>query len=140
VALGPADTATRFRLKEIAAKVGGETAGTFAGADALLFAVPLDILDASGNWRFAAGKLELSNGSFHLQDRTKPARFAPLIARDATLSLADNRITAAAMLREPKSDRAVVRANIAHDRTAAPATPISTFPASRSTTSFSPIR
>ena len=115
VALGPADRATRFRLKEIGARIGGETAGTFAGADALLFAVPLDILDASGTWRFAGGRLELSNGTFRLQDRARPARFAPLIARDATLALADNKIAAAALLREPKSDRGVVQANIEHD-------------------------
>jgi hypothetical protein len=36
-----------------------------------------------------------------------------MVARDATLTLHDNRIDAEAVLREPKSDRSVTRAVIA---------------------------
>ena len=115
VSLGPIDSAAQFRLSEVDARIASDIGGTFSGTEALLAAVPLDLLDASGAWRFAEGKLAITGGSFHLVDRQKPGRFEPLVARDATLSLADNRISAAAMLREPKSDREVVRADIVHD-------------------------
>src|SRR5690606_23860893 len=44
LALGPPDTATRFRLNDISARLGSEISGQFAGADVLLYAVPLDVL------------------------------------------------------------------------------------------------
>jgi hypothetical protein len=118
VALGPADTATRFRLNDLSAQLGGEEiAGKFEGADVLLYAVPLDVLQASGTWRYAGGTLALADGTFRIEDREQVDRFAPLIARDATLALTDNVITAEALLREPKSDRAVTRATMRHDLT-----------------------
>src|SRR5690606_34530402 len=80
-----------------------------------LFAVPLDLVGARGNWRYADGRLTLSDGSFMLQDRQEPDRFHPLEAEGATLSLEDNLIRAAALLREPRSDRAVTRVALAHD-------------------------
>ncbi|HTM96686.1 MAG TPA: YdbH domain-containing protein, partial [Croceibacterium sp.] len=115
IALGPAATATRFRLNDLSAKLGDEISGKFAGADVLLYAVPLDVLSASGSWRYAGGKLTLSDGAFRVEDREQVDRFAPLIARDATLALADNVIVAEALLREPKSDRAITRATMRHD-------------------------
>ena len=115
VRLGPPDAPTRFSLSQVDARIGGEFGGTFAGTEAYLAAVPLDVLDAAGSWRFADGRLILEGGNFVLRDRQQPGRFEPLAARDATLLLADNRITAAALLREPRSDRAVVQANIFHD-------------------------
>jgi hypothetical protein len=116
VALGPAETATRFRLNDLSAELGGEEiAGRFDGADVLLYAVPLDILQASGTWRYAGGTLTLADGAFRVEDREQVDRFAPLVARDATLALADNVITAEALLREPRSDRAVTRATMRHD-------------------------
>ena len=115
VALGPADTATRFRLNDLNAKLGSEISGKFAGADVLLYAVPLDVLSASGTWSYAGGKLTLADGAFRVEDREQVDRFAPLIARDATLALVDNVITAEALLREPKSDRAITRATMRHD-------------------------
>jgi hypothetical protein len=81
----------------------------------LLNAVPLNIEDAAGAWRYANGKLAISNGSLRLEDRQKNARFQPLVAHDASLELADNRITAQAVLREPNSGREIVRTEIRHD-------------------------
>lgn len=115
VALGPAATASHFRIANLDARIGRDVAGRFAGTDVRLAAVPLDVLDASGQWRFADGRLTLSGASFRLEDRQQDDRFQPLIARDATLALASNRITAQALLREPVSDRAIVRADIRHD-------------------------
>jgi hypothetical protein len=115
VALGPEGTATRFRLNDLSAQLGDEIAGTFEGADVLLYAVPLDVLQASGSWRYAGGQLTLTDGAFRIEDREQVDRFAPLVTRDATLSLVDNVIAAEALLREPKSDREVTVATIRHD-------------------------
>lgn len=115
VELGPVGTATRFRLSNLAATLGQEVSGTFAGAEAQLFSVPLDIVEASGNWRYTGGKLGIEGGQFRLLDRRDPDRFNPLVARDGALTLFANRIDASATMREPTSDREVVRAVIRHD-------------------------
>lgn len=115
VALGPAGTASRFRIDSLDARIGRDIAGTFAGSEVRLAAVPLDLLAAAGGWRYAGGRLTLSNGAFRLEDRRADDRFRPLVARGATLTLADNVISADALLREPASEREVVRAAIRHD-------------------------
>jgi hypothetical protein len=115
VALGPPATASRFRIANLEARIGRDIAGRFAGSDIHLAAVPLDLLDASGSWRYAGGRLTLTGGAFRLEDRQVDDRFQPLVAREATLALADNRIVADASLREPGSDREVVVAAIRHD-------------------------
>jgi hypothetical protein len=115
VMLGPAANAQRFVINDLTARIGEDVAGRFAGTDAHLFSVPLDLLGASGDWRYADGRLTLSDGSFRLQDRQEPDRFEPLVARGATLTLADNVITAEALLREPGTDRRVTTATLRHD-------------------------
>jgi hypothetical protein len=115
VVLGPEETATRFRLSNLDAKIGKDVAGRFAGADFRLYQVPLDILEASGNWRFADGRLSLSDADLRVEDREQVDRFQPLIANGASLDLYDNVITADARLREPKSGREVTELAIQHD-------------------------
>lgn len=115
VALGPPEEATRFHLADLTARAGKDFAGTFGGVDARLAAVPMDLTNAAGAWRYADGTLTLSGARFDLTDRLRPTRFEQMVARDATLTLHDNRIDADAVLREPKSDRPVTRAVIRHD-------------------------
>ena len=115
IALGPVDRPTRFTISGLDARLGTDLGGTFAGADVILPSVPLDIVEASGDWRYAGGELALSGGTFRLLDRQVEDRFKPLAARDARLSLEDNRITATANLRDPGSDRIVTTADIEHD-------------------------
>jgi hypothetical protein len=91
VALGPEATATRLTLADLTAKLGRDFTGTFAGVEARMAAVPLDITGATGTWRFADGRLALADTSFDLTDRASPARFEKLVARDAGLTLADGR-------------------------------------------------
>lgn len=115
VQLGPEATASHFRITNLSARIGNDIAGKFSGSDVLLGAVPLDIREADGDWRYAGGRLAITNGRFRLLDRQAEARFEPLIARDASLALVDNRIVADAVLRDPGSDRMVVRTDIRHD-------------------------
>lgn len=115
VALGPTSEASRFRVSDIRATLGREIAGTFEDADVSLFAIPLDLRQTSGAWRYAGGVLTLADGSFVLEDRSDKDRFNPLIARDATLTLEDNLIRANAVLREPTSEREVTEVAIVHD-------------------------
>lgn len=117
VTLGPADTATTFAVEDLSARMGGELAGRFEDADVRLFAVPLDLLEASGDWRYVDGRLTLSDGSFLLKDRQDPDRFHPLEAEGASLTLEDNLIRARAQLRDPESGHAVTGVDIAHSLT-----------------------
>ena len=62
---GPPDP-IRLTLRDLNADLGAANiGGEFAGTDALLPAIPLDILDASGKWRYADGALLISDGSVH---------------------------------------------------------------------------
>lgn len=119
VALGPAQTASHFAISRLDARLEKDVAGTFDEADIGLAAVPLDMKQAAGTWRYAGGVLQIDGGRFTLVDRQPVARFQPLVARDATLRLEGNRITAQALLREPTTDREIVRAAIAHDLSSA---------------------
>ncbi|MCB2048529.1 MAG: YdbH domain-containing protein [Novosphingobium sp.] len=115
VALGPAQTASRFRVANLTGLVGSEIGGAFDGAEVSLDAVPLDMTEVSGRWRYAGEVLTLAQGRLRLSDREQVDRFEPLVANDATLRLADNLITASAVLREPESQREVLRTDIRHN-------------------------
>lgn len=115
VALGPAATASRFRISNLSARVGKEIAGSFDGADVRLSATPLDITEATGRWRYAKNRLTITDTALRVSDRADPPRFAPLIARDARLTLFANKIDAAATLRQPATDREVAQVTIRHD-------------------------
>lgn len=115
IALGPPATASRFTISDLDAEIGENIAGTFEDAEVRLDAVPLDIVNAAGNWDYTEGRLTLADGTFRLLDRAEPDRFEPLVARDARLTLADNIVTALADLRNPASDRIVTTADIRHD-------------------------
>jgi hypothetical protein len=117
VALGPPATAQRFLISELTARIGKDIAGRFSGTDAKLFSVPLDVLGASGEWRYANGRLTLSNGSFRLVDRQADPRFKPLVAQGAELTLENSQIAAHAILREPQGNREVVDVTLRHDLT-----------------------
>lgn len=115
VQLGPEATASHFRITNLSARIGSDIAGRFSGSDIMLGAVPLDLREANGDWRYAGGALQIGNAAFRLVDREAETRFEPLMARGASLTLADNRIAANAVLRNPVIDREVVRADIRHD-------------------------
>jgi len=115
VSLGPVATASRFRLASLNARVGKEIAGSFDGTEMRLAAVPLDLLDARGSWRYANGTLTIADGRFRLIDRQPQARFEPLAGQGGTLTLRNNLLAAAAVLTEPQTGREVTRADIRHN-------------------------
>ena len=115
VALGPAATASRFRISNLAARIGKDIAGSFDGADVRLAATPLDITEATGRWRYANNRLTIFDTALRVSDRADPPRFAPAIARDAKLTLFANRIDAEATLRQPATNREVALVTIRHD-------------------------
>ncbi|WP_379546393.1 YdbH domain-containing protein [Qipengyuania sp. DSG2-2] len=117
VELGPPETGVRFAVSELTGRLGDELAGSFAEADVRLATVPLDILQASGDWAYRDGIIAIDQGAFVLEDREEVDRFEPLIARDASLTLADNVITANALLRTPANDAVITALDLRHDLT-----------------------
>ena len=115
VELGAPATATRFVIADLSARLGDEIAGTFTGTDVLLAAVPLDILQAGGDWRFANGALELTGVGFRLEDREPSDRFKPLVADGAVLTLADNVIRSRFTLVHPSSQVRVAGIDLLHE-------------------------
>lgn len=119
VSMGPMDSPSTIKVAAFTGRFGQVVTGRFSGTDAKLFAVPLDITEAEGQLRFASNVLDLSGATLKVSDRAKPSRFYTLLGRDAKLRLANNVITAQAMLREPKSDREIVQADIVHNLSSA---------------------
>ena len=115
VRLGAAERVTRL---DVATLAGGLTAqgagGTFAGAGGQIGNVPLLLSAATGNWRFASGKLVL-DGALTVGDAAPDPRFKPLAARGVALTLANGRIAARGTLVEPSQSVKVADVVIAHD-------------------------
>lgn len=114
IALGRPEVASRFRLANLTARIGKDVAGRFEGTDVRLAGVPLDLLEATGSWRYVNGALGISDGSFRLTDRQADARFQPLAGRGGTLTLVNNVIQANAVLAEPVTGREVVKVAVRH--------------------------
>ena len=117
VRLGEPDSEVRLTAASLTGSLSGEPGGDFTGGTARLDAVPLDLDAIGGRWAYADGRLRIDGGQFRLSDRPGEgeARFNPLAARGATLTLADNTIRAEALLRHPDSDRVVADVAITHD-------------------------
>lgn len=112
--LGAGEALTRLDVASIDGRTeGGAVAGPFAGGSAQIGHVPLELSNLAGQWRFANGALEVKGG-IRVVDADPAPRFAPLVARDAALRVADGRINAAATLREPKGGVAIADVSIAH--------------------------
>lgn len=118
--IGADDNAVRLTATGIEGTLGDSVSGRFEGGTAMIDAVPLDLADLSGTWSFAQGALNIGEGAFTVSERPGPdsgpfARFEPLIAKGATLTLADNAIRAFADLNHPGSGELVTRVTLRHD-------------------------
>lgn len=117
--IGEGSSEVRLSADDLTGRFGEAIAGGFTGGEARLAAVPFDLDDIAGGWSFADGALLLEGANFTLTDRPSAEhpepRFTPLAATGAVLRLADNRITADAMLRHRESGRSVAQVAITHD-------------------------
>ena len=115
--IGAGDSEVRFAAASLTGTLGSAIEGAFSGGTARLAAVPLDMGDIAGRWRFADSVLQLTDASLTIADRPPAglARFTPLGAQGASLTLANGRITAEASLRHPDSGRRIAEVAIRHD-------------------------
>lgn len=115
VELGREGSSTTFLLSGLKANLGRNIRGSFDDLEMRMAAVPLDITQASGEWAYTDGVLTLDDAFIRVTDRAASARFNPMTAQGARLTLADNRIVADAALREETSQRHVVDVSIFHN-------------------------
>lgn len=115
VQLGPRESGVNFAVSDFTGQLGSRLSGRFEGADILLASVPLDILSASGNWKYQGNVLSVGDGAFMLEDREEKERFEPLVAQGASLTLADGVILADAILRTPVNEAEIMATRIRHD-------------------------
>jgi translocation and assembly module TamB len=115
--IGTGDSEVRIAADSLTGSLAGDISGAFTGGTARLAAVPFDLDAITGRWSFADSILRLDNAAFTLSDRPAEgeARFVPLTANGASLTLADNRITADTLLRHPESGRGVANVAITHN-------------------------
>ncbi|MFN3988998.1 MAG: YdbH domain-containing protein [Erythrobacter sp.] len=116
VRLGESGAETRLRLASLTGTMGSSLQGEFAGGAAGLAAVPLDLDDMAGRWRFADGVLTISEARFQVSDRTDgQARFEPLAGKGGALVLEGDAITASAALHHPASGQKVAGLSLVHN-------------------------
>lgn len=92
---------------------GAAMAGNLSGAEGRIGAVPLNMGQIDGVWRWANGALTL-DGQMRLTDASDDPRFQPLVAPAASLRFENGRITAHAAFNEERSARHIVDADIVH--------------------------
>lgn len=114
VRLGAADRVTRLDIAALDGRMAGRgLGGTLSGGGGQIANVPLVMSAATGDWRFANGRLDLA-GALRVADAADSARFRPLDARDVGLALADGTITARGVLAEPTTGTKVADVTISH--------------------------
>jgi translocation and assembly module TamB len=119
--IGAPGSEVRLAAASISGSLSGAVGGQIADGSAQLEAVPFDLSAINGRWVYRDGALRLEDGSFALADRPAAgeARFTPLAADGAALTLADNRITANATLRHSATGRTVADVTLAHNLSSA---------------------
>ncbi|HLL29500.1 MAG TPA: YdbH domain-containing protein, partial [Allosphingosinicella sp.] len=114
VSLGREGAASRLKLATLTGDFGARgVAGRYTGMSGKLASVPLLMSRGSGTWRVWNGDLALQ-GEMLVSDEAEPPRFHPLVTRDFSLTLADNRIEAGGWLDDPETGTRIVRADIGH--------------------------
>lgn len=116
VRLGSQDRLSLLNVSELTGKFGaGSAAGLFSQATGEIGNVPLKMSDGQGNWQFAGGVLTLHGGLRVADGVATDPRFNPLVSDDFSLRLADNKIVASGIAREPKTLVRVADIRINHD-------------------------
>jgi hypothetical protein len=116
LALGEGADANRVHLAGATIVADPATlGGRFSGGEVAMAALPATVHAADGDWHFDQGRLTLSGGQFTLTDRASPARFAPVAAQEATLTLADQALSANLRLIAPRFGSELARVAVQHD-------------------------
>lgn len=116
VRLGSQDRLSLLDVTELTGRFGsGRATGLFSQASGEIGNVPLKMSDGHGNWQFAGGVLTLHGGLRIADGVVKDPRFNPLVSDDFSLRLADNKIVAGGIAREPKTLARVADIRINHD-------------------------
>lgn len=116
VRLGEGESVTRFSAQRITgASTPQGLAGQLSGAAGKIGAVPLEMSEIDGRWRFANGALGLE-GAIVVSDALAEAeaRFFPLISNNASLRFANGTIDATAAFNERKTGTHVLDTVISH--------------------------
>ena len=119
VVLGKADGASRYRLAHATldppGTTGGVPGGSFSGGSIDLAGLPATAGSAAGTWRFDQGKLKVAGATLMIADRAQPARFAPVAARDGTVTLDSAGLSGTARLVNPVAGADLARVTLRHD-------------------------
>jgi translocation and assembly module TamB len=87
--------------------------GNFAGAAGSIGKVPLQLSDASGDWRYRDRDLTVS-GALTVSDRAANPRFYPLRSDNVRFSLVGDMLRASGALRHPATGTLVTNVDIEH--------------------------
>ncbi|WP_326915190.1 YdbH domain-containing protein [Sphingopyxis chilensis] len=114
IALGEGEDVTRFAADTLTGRATPQgMAGELRGAEGKIGAVPLNMSEIAGQWRFAKGALTLDGGLL-LTDAAPDPRFFPLVSDDASLRFADGVIEAKAGFNERKTGTKILDTLIRH--------------------------
>lgn len=114
IRLGEGESATRFAADSLTGRATPQgMAGDLRGASGKIGAVPLDMSEIAGQWRFANGALTL-DGGLRLTDAAPDPRFFPLVSNDANLRFANGIIEAKAGFNEQKTGTKILDTLIRH--------------------------
>ncbi|SEH18535.1 Dicarboxylate transport [Sphingopyxis sp. YR583] len=114
IRLGEGESVTRFSAQNLNGRATAQgMAGDLRGASGKIGAVPLDMSEIAGQWRFADGALTLDGGLL-LTDTAPDPRFFPLVSKDANLRFANGVIEAKAGFSERKTGTKILDTLIRH--------------------------
>lgn len=114
IRLGEGESVTRFSAQSLSGRATPQgMAGDLSGASGKIGAVPLNMSEIAGQWRFANGALTLDGGLL-LTDAAPDPRFFPLVSRDANLRFANGIIEAKAGFNEQKTGTKILDTVIRH--------------------------
>ncbi|WP_439567718.1 intermembrane phospholipid transport protein YdbH family protein [Sphingopyxis sp.] len=112
--LGEGESVTRFSAASVTGRTTAQgLAGELSGASGKIGAVPLNMSEIAGGWRWTGDALTLDGGLL-LTDAAPEARFAPLISNDASLRFADGVINAKAGFNERTTGTKILDTIIRH--------------------------
>ncbi|AJA08887.1 hypothetical protein SKP52_09900 [Sphingopyxis fribergensis] len=114
IRLGEGESVTHFSAQSLSGQATPQgMVGDISGASGKIGAVPLNMNEIAGQWRFAGGALTLDGGLL-LTDAAPDPRFFPLVSRDATLRFANGIIEAKAGFNEQKTGTKILDTVIRH--------------------------